>query len=354
MIIPLRIAPRISLLLIFAVIFPMLVSAQSEEVSQPLPKPVAALATDIQIYNIAWSPDGELIAATTQIGTLILDQNLAIVRKLRGHHSERSVGVAWRPDGSQLATGGSQTDSSIVIWDRDMTTNHFTFNRRLPTRRGSVSVLAWSPDGQRLASLSMSSVSNGLLGELNLWGTVGNWERSLKPEYVYADPLFVLTWSFDGHLLALHSRLECLPQLPSGPCTLAGQEGTVVIDAALGEVAYVNRNPPTPFSLAWSPVKLELASTGNMDIEFYDVTGKLIRGLATSISELNWSPGGAKLAGEFANEIYVLDVNSDNILNRYPFFEARSIQWSPDGSRIAAANLDGLIQVWQIGTPASP
>ncbi len=53
--------------------------------------------------------------------------------------------VAWSPDGNRLATAG--LDNHIIIWDRQ---NWEVSDKIIVTDEGILS-LAWSPDGSRLA-----------------------------------------------------------------------------------------------------------------------------------------------------------------------------------------------------------
>jgi WD40 repeat protein len=305
-------------------------------------------------YSIAWSPDGELLAVANANGALVLDQNLGFVTDLQDHNENEVISVAWNPDGSQLATGGGENDSTVRIWDRDVATNSFTFNRSLATSRGSISLLAWSPDGEKLASLSMWSILSGIAANLNIWATTGNWDPQPKPEYVYVDLLYALKWSFDSQFLSFIARPECPPSVTSGTCAYEGQEGTVVIDVSSGSVAYVKRHVPVPLSLAWSSVDLRFATTSFTVVELYDgATGTYIKSLPEALVQLAWSPDGTKIAGGFG-DVHILDVKSGANTLSIPFDEARSIQWSPDGSKLALANLDGNIQIWDVSLMSSP
>src|SRR5512142_2812060 len=65
----------------------------------------------------------------------------------RGHLSESGVmSVAWSPDGQRIASAGG--DKTVQVWDAA------TGNTLLTSRNHSYGVLAvaWSPDGQRIAS----------------------------------------------------------------------------------------------------------------------------------------------------------------------------------------------------------
>jgi WD40 repeat protein len=318
-------------------------------------KPLAQTQLNEQTYNIDWSSDGQLLAVANANGALILDQNLTTVTNLQGHNENFVVSVAWSPDGSQLATGGDENDSTIRIWDRSVINNTFTFSRSLATGGGSVSVLAWSPDGEKLASLSMRATLSAIVANLNVWATTGNWDPQPKPEYIYSSPLYALKWSFDSQFLSLIARPDCPPSVISGTCTYEGQEGTVVIDASSGSVAYVTHHVPVPLSLEWSPIDLRFAATSFTAVELYDgATGTFIKSLPEPLDQLAWSPDGTRIAGDFAYNVDILDVESGANTLSIPFDEARSIQWSSDSNKLALANLGGNIEIWDVSQIPAP
>src|SRR6266498_2891699 len=111
------------------------------------------VATGVQLFDLAWSPDGQHLAAATSTGVKIFDNNLHEIMQLTGHNSY-VLAVAWKPDGKQLASGSSVGDHSIRIWDYDAATDSFSLRTIIPTDSSTVSLLKWSPDGTKLASLA--------------------------------------------------------------------------------------------------------------------------------------------------------------------------------------------------------
>ena len=61
------------------------------------------------ISEIAWSPDGQLLASATGRGTIwIWDTRTGdAITKIKGH-SGWIESIAWSPDGRSLASGGSR------------------------------------------------------------------------------------------------------------------------------------------------------------------------------------------------------------------------------------------------------
>jgi WD40 repeat protein/serine/threonine protein kinase len=104
-------------------------------------------------------------------------------------HSSRTLGVAFAPDESRLASCGF--DGSIMIWDRDKT--EWTKRARLEGHRGPVHSVSFSPDGQRLASAGQD-------------GTIRVWDPEAGKQLIelrgHTDCAYCVTYSPDGHYLA--------------------------------------------------------------------------------------------------------------------------------------------------------
>jgi WD40 repeat protein len=110
------------------------------------------------VSRIAWSPDGRyIVSAANDIRPMQLSQetilhvwDVATGKLLRAYegHTDSVFAVAWSPDGQRIASGGR--DRQIQIWDA------FT-GERLLTYLGHthwVYVIAWSHDGSEIASAS--------------------------------------------------------------------------------------------------------------------------------------------------------------------------------------------------------
>ena len=152
------------------------------------------------VLALAWSPDGKRIASscedkTIQIWDTISGQTLYIHRL----HNARVMTLAWSTDGKSIASGGE--DKLVQVWDIQRQKTSFFTSLLFPSRGqftyrghfGRVNALAWSPNGQRIASVGSDKT-------LQVWDPVAG-----KKYFIHRNPTATLTcvaWSYDGRYLA--------------------------------------------------------------------------------------------------------------------------------------------------------
>lgn len=100
------------------------------------------------VWNVRVAPDGSAVAASGADGTVSsLD---AVTGAVRWRHVARAgvsyQGLDWSPDGTLIAAGAS--DGTILLFDAASG----QVRDRLVGHADDVAAVAWSPDGQRLAS----------------------------------------------------------------------------------------------------------------------------------------------------------------------------------------------------------
>ena len=152
------------------------------------------------ILTLTWSPDGKRIASASE------SKEVYVWDTITGHtlYTERSprnkiLALGWSPDGKALASGGE--DKQIQVWgmQREKATffaSWFARSRSQFIYRGHfgrVNDLAWSPDGSRIASVGSDKT-------LQVWDTITG-----RKYFIHRNPSSTLTcvaWSYDGRYLA--------------------------------------------------------------------------------------------------------------------------------------------------------
>jgi WD40 repeat protein len=191
-----------------------------------------AAAHRSEVTECAWSPDGSRVISASKDGSVVVcqpasdavqvsaesvhaapnGQNVAVVAEggrlslfdaegqHRGDligHSDAITACAWSPDSDKLATGSD--DRTVRIWDsrsfkelhilRGHTGNESYTAGGHRVVWGSITGLAWSPDGTRVAS-------SGSDRKIYIW----NVETGKKTAELlgHQGPVGVCAWSFDG------------------------------------------------------------------------------------------------------------------------------------------------------------
>ena len=113
-------------------------------------KLIALLESDLPIFDIAFSPDGQWLAAAQHQGTITLwDLTTPSQPVSRELHVPESTAHLWRvafsPDSTKLASGSS--DGSLIVWD--ILSNQAIDSRQLPS---AVTALSFSKDGKSITA----------------------------------------------------------------------------------------------------------------------------------------------------------------------------------------------------------
>jgi eukaryotic-like serine/threonine-protein kinase len=282
---------------------------------RPTATPVPTKSTPLYTYNhrdqvftAAWSHDGMYIASAggSTTGQRQGDTGVHVWQAQtpqRGKdmftypgHTKLVRMIAWSPDGTRIASASE--DTSVQIWDATTGNKPFVYTGH----NGVVRAVAWSPDGKYIASASEDK-------------TVQVWEaRNGNNLFSYPNHTDLVTdvaWSPDGSYIAS-----------------ASNDKTVQVwDAMLGTKPRVFPHSTTVGSLAWSP-------DGR-----YIVTGDYNRD--DSVRIWDWQkPTGS-------NVLSFSDKPDSSLQSSNPVY---TVDWSPDGNYIAAGSNDGVVKVLRVST----
>ena len=279
--------------------------------------------------SVAFSPDGQLLAAGTDTGEIWIWQvperkPLLILQE----HTDWVRTVTFSPDGSMLASCGD--DQTVRLWD----VNTGQCLRTLQGHTDWVRSVAFSPDGCIVASGSQDQsvrlwqVSTGQCLQ-TLIGHTG-WVRSIA-------------FAPDGSVLASCSNDKTIRlwQISTGQCLKALQ----------GHTHWVR-------SIAFSPDGTMLASgSDDQSLRLWDVsTGQCVQALQGHthwIRAVTFSPDGTILASCSQDQtVRLWQVSTGQCLQTLQGYTrwVRSVAFSPDGTMLASCGDDQAARLWNVST----
>jgi WD40 repeat protein len=153
-----------------------------------------------EVQRIAWSPDGTRIASASYDGTVQV-WNAATGQHLLTYKGQGAPvwSVAWSPDGKRIVsgTGGAGLDGPVMannsakVWDA--ATGQTLLSYMEQGSKNQVYGLAWSPDGKEIASGGDDML-------VRIWdATTGHTVLICQG---HTDTIFSVAWSPDGKEIA--------------------------------------------------------------------------------------------------------------------------------------------------------
>ena len=315
---------------------------------------VGLIDDENSVFALAFSPDGTRLASGSRDTTV---QLWDITHKtepitLRSHTNEPTV-LAFSPDGKMLASGG--VDKRVQLWDT-------TIGKPIGACTGHVSdirALAFSPDGKMLASGS----SDGII---RFWNTqtaeplsthITGHIASLEAATFLKDSATIASVGYNGIITLWNLKTFQKTTLQTNrTLEVIGFRGWY-LDLALSPdgtklVSFgTERTSPEP----WSDDVLRL-----MDVS----TGRELMSVPGSASDLTFSPDAKIVAGTRSGtirlwntetgetlDISLSDPNADPEAQHRPII--RTLEFSPDGRRLAGGTMGGDVQMWDTETGES-
>jgi WD40 repeat protein len=197
-------------------------------------------------------------------------------------HRESVTGLAWSPGGTRIA---SVSGDMLHIWNTSTCANIAMYNQET-----TIQSVAWSSDSIQVASGS----KNGKISIYKMNKAAS--DNSYATHVVHNAAIQAVAWSPDGKLLAS-----------------ASDDSTVrILDPVTGTINLIYKGHTHPVkTVAWSPDGRLLASAGEDEtVQIWDLTGKKL----------------------FTHLDYYAIIYS--------------VAWSPDGRYIAAGDGHRLVHVW--------
>jgi WD40 repeat protein/serine/threonine protein kinase len=300
---------------------------------------VTGYTNQFPVKYLAWSPDSKRLAIVPPHGEESASVTIQILDAATGQRTLTLPGggdcVAWSPDGASMAIPSAYPRPAVVVWDATTGRERFTLRGHDGYR---VSLVAWSPDGCRLASAD------------NVNSVIKVWDVTQGPEFTrlvaHTTAVHSVAWNPDGKRLL----------------SVADWDGTVKVwDWPRKELLFEVKGQQGEIGAAWSPDGNRLAVFSptpklgdlpwNSRIERHLLavirdgrTGKALRSLYGSIMKdggtsnhpIAWSPDGSLLACQsIDNHLKVWDVRTGKEVELFPVKQkltlAAGLAWSPDG-----------------------
>lgn len=298
-------------------------------------------------YNVGFTPDGsQIVASTAPLGVALWT--------VGGDGPPRTVapGAAnpkVSPDGRLLATsildGGR---GAIQVWR--IADGGLLWTS--PPQEKWVVDLAWSPDGETVASTA-SQDDNSIGGRIRFWRAAAG-EQTFSIDTERWDTPEALAFSPDGRLIAVGL----------GPDTATKR--VLLIDVAKRQVVGALESERGRFAIsgvAFSPDGTVLAATSNPRVYLWRLAdgaliGKLEHGQdARGLASPAFSPDGLHLAtghglslisaGGFVHVWRVGDGTRVQTFTGHTW-RVTGVAYAPDGQHLASSSLDGTIRLWTL------
>ena len=261
-------------------------------------------------------------------------------------HASYVVAVAWEPSGARIASAGG--DGTVRVWEAETGKTLLTYRGHTHwlnkiNRQITVYTVSWHPKGKRI-------VSAGVGASVHVWDAATGQDLALYEGHSGLAPyVWAVAWSPDGERIA-------------SACSSAGLDKTVHLwDAATGQAITRYRVPSglmpnfSVLSLAWSPDGTRIAAACSQDaIRVWDTaTGHLVsthRSGSECVSHIAWSPDSRYLAlAQSDHKARVWDTSTEkNVTIYYDHKDGvRYVAWSPDGKLLATASNDRTVHIWE-------
>lgn len=313
------------------------------------------------ITGLAWAPDGSQLATLDNLGKLTIwdaSNGLPLTKNILS--GTRRAALAWSPNGQLLATANGP---KIYLLDA-LSGNPL---RLLTGHTSEVRALAWKPDGAQLASAGQD-------GSLQLWAMLAEETYPTPAVSPAPNPIIPPVRASSSLPITLDNanQVQQLAQLGRGTAlhlapnpqgsllAVAGGLGTWIYDTPTWELLCLLPGNKT-YASAWSPDGNLLAVRELTSVLVWDVAkAQVIRVFGADIGvlpNLSWSPDGQFLAvGNFRGVVRVLSLATGDVLYEWQLGrDITSVAWSPDGRTLAAGGTApdtdaGFVWLWDIPT----
>lgn len=301
------------------------------------------------IFSLAVAPQGTLAATGSQDRTIRLWRTATgeADRTLEGH-TLPVTGLAFSPDGERLASVASDPEKPNLggefrLWN--VATGETVAAKTIPLV--PLSAVAYHPRGERIVTGGAMMSLFGRAGVLHVWdAATGRQERTLTGQSLAQQLVSSLAFSPDGRQLAVAT----FPN-PRDPGTLQ------LWDAADWKfVRRIGQHKGGLWSVAFTPDGEQLVTSGiGTVVHVWDVSGGAARhaleGHEHMVARIAVNAEGTRLAtGGFDGVVCLWDLPKGKLLTSLKGHSGfvYGLGFSPDGQKLVSAGADGAIRIWDV------
>jgi WD40 repeat protein len=319
------------------------------------------------------------------LGDKLSDKAFARLGTVRFRVAHELNCIDYSPDGTNLASASYSYPGELYLWNS--TTGERTVIRQI---EGSLSSVRFFPDGKRLISASSSSDDPIFLNELTStkedklikpynWGDVRALEVSPNGKLVAAGTQSgVVIWDLNRKEIKIQIQAPPLYHFWELAFSPDGQL-LAYCDQSLGNFSAKDKIPAPIHLLDINSGKIKLKLEGHINngagkllfssdgktlisagwdntVRYWDLTkGELIRSVEHSVTALAYSPK-ENVVASYCNSpaiIILTDTTTGKeirTINDLGNFWIRTLRFSPDGKRLAAAGNFRAIRFWDVET----